>query len=189
MASWCGIEQALKRNVVNGHDHRWRGLPGPGEIGRNQPGLPVMRVDHVWLPSVQTMQADFGACIAQGGESQMIVRPVRSVGPEVDASCAIVEMWSDEEKEFQSFGVCRPDFGLASEEVLVSRDWPAGFGENLQFGIGRNQDPDTCPDCGKSLGYCSNHIRQPTGLDERRTLRGDEKDVHVSSPADRSSIA
>ena len=82
LAQQPGREIALEGDVVDRLHGRRTMCAGERQIGRGQPGVPVVGMNHVGTPIEEPSETDLGAEPTERGEASGVIAPVPAVRPE-----------------------------------------------------------------------------------------------------------
>ena len=183
LAQQPGREIALEGDVVDRLHGRRTLSAGERQIGRGQPGMPVVGMNHVGTPIEEPPETDLGAQPTQSGEATGVVAPVPAVRPEIGTRRPGEEVRRiDREDRHARRGTAGDEPRRPAEQIVDGNRRfrrPESF-ENAGIGRKENLDVDAQPRERHRQGAA--HVGQPAGLDQREQLGRDEKDLHSAVP-------
>jgi|GEM_PF-3136810 len=184
-------ELALKGEIVDGH-HCSRPRPGPGrwsgiqgQIGGQQPRLPVVRMDDRRPPIRIGPAGERRPRPGQGTEAQPVVRPVGPVRPGIRVARPCEEGRRLEQINDKPPMIDAPQpAGSAGQLGELGRDHAGpGAGRGLEHRrIGGQQRAHLDARGGERTRQGPRHIGEPAGLDQGIELGRDRKDPHAVNP-------
>ena len=146
-----------------------------------------MHMDKIRNPAVDQPHRDFGGGERQAGEAAKIIRVIEAVAVKIGAARPVEERGRIEDQKVETGMACFQHGGRVAEQAVEPAD-AAGFTElGHHGGIAGHQRAHADAQGGERAGERARDIGEAAGLDQRKDLGGDRKDLHwLRDPACRA---
>ncbi|MGX1136325.1 hypothetical protein AB7M11_000561 [Bradyrhizobium ottawaense] len=173
-----GSELALIGHVMDGHHGAGSRAIVIVQIGRREPGLPVMGVHDIGYEGGDEAVADIGGDARQCREAHAIVRPVDTLCGDIGIARPRIEMWHVEHEQVEPVVGAREQPARSAEIIRPAPDFLCVRYDPRHVGITRHQGAHLDAMRLQRNRQRAGDIREAAGLDDGIDFRSDREDAN-----------